>query len=184
MAFRSPESASIPKLAHIVFTIKVNLQQNSHKKSEFHPSWSRTTAGFVLRCPRSPYIFYGDSIRRPWPPAVSRDPIVQMGHCSIVYPPHFPCMGYCVGRSQVYTSHRLLVLWPLNGYLESTWCRHTKFYQPWVQNYKMTCPAFSKNRMINVHTRSGRRRAWALVIVSSGMGAMSTAGTPSLTWCL
>ena len=32
---------------------------------------------------------------------------------SIAYPPHYPCMGYCVGRSQVYTSHiisRLLVL--------------------------------------------------------------------------
>ena len=62
MAFGSPESAGIPRLAHIVFTVKGNPQQNSHKKSEFHPSSrSRTTAAFVPRCLHSPYIFYGNS---------------------------------------------------------------------------------------------------------------------------
>ena len=62
MAFGSPESAGIPRLAHIVFTVKGNPQQSSHKKSEFHPSsrWI-STAAFVLCRLHSPCILYGDS---------------------------------------------------------------------------------------------------------------------------
>ena len=61
MAFGSPESAGIPGLAHIAFTVKGNPEQSSQKKFEFHPSSrSRTTVGFVPRCPYLPYIFYGD----------------------------------------------------------------------------------------------------------------------------
>ena len=73
-------------------------------------------------------------------------------NCSIAYPPHCFCIRYCVGRSQVYTSHRLLVVWPLNGYLESTWCRHTKFYQPWVQNYINS----------NWHAQHSARTEWSM----------------------
>ena len=62
MAFGSPESAGIPRLAYIVFTVKGNPQQSSYKKSEFHPSsrW-RSTAAFVLHRLHSPCILYGDS---------------------------------------------------------------------------------------------------------------------------
>ena len=63
MAFSSPESAGIPRLAHIVFMVKSNPQYNSHKKSEFHlSSQSRTTAAFVPRCLHSQHIFYGHSM--------------------------------------------------------------------------------------------------------------------------
>ena len=74
---------------------------------------------------------------------------------SIAYSPHCPCMGYCVGRSRIYTSHWLLVLWPINEYLESTWCRHTKFYQLWVQNYISVI-------LVNRHVQHSTRPAWPM----------------------